>query len=188
MQELNEALFEASKRQRGEQQRAATSVMKSFKQECLRAAEAGRLLARSPLIGFFWQNTGQFSHRWYQDKVFQIDFVALLKSQLHEEFGTNGTFTSASLIGCGDDPAWSDGVELFASWPKLQQSLDTTLHVLPAQSNVTKECPVCLHSTEVIALTPCGHLQCVSCSGKFKDGANCPVCRKVVDGQQSICC
>ena len=75
----------------------------------------------------------------------------------------------------------------------VSQVLEVTCDWSPAQvqraqptSNVKGPCAVCFESSKpLIALTPCGHLACVSCAQRFRMQA-CPFCRERVVGIQSL--
>mmetsp|Transcript_47577 Transcript_47577/g.137447 ORF Transcript_47577/g.137447 Transcript_47577/m.137447 type:complete len:102 (+) Transcript_47577:1-306(+) len=54
-----------------------------------------------------------------------------------------------------------------------------------ARSNLSHECAVCLESSPVVALTPCGHLVCTCCEQKLPQ-RKCPVCSAVVSGHQNL--
>ncbi|CAE8619166.1 unnamed protein product [Polarella glacialis] len=105
----------------------------------------------------------------------------LLGKKLRETFGPNSR-TSASVTG-----QWG-GIELAATWPKPRPTGTAAIHSSShvPRSNLNSQCPVCLCQAEVVALTPCGHVLCVSCSTNFPRGTSCPVCRDPVAGRQNL--
>jgi len=54
-------------------------------------------------------------------------------------------------------------------------------------SNLPGPCPICMEEAEaLVALTPCGHLVCTSCSLLFLIRSRCPCCRQRVTGCQNL--
>lgn len=84
-----------------------------------------------------------------------------------------------------------DCFQLRAWWPADQTQersppRSALLQRKPAVSSLVRECVVCLEEREVIALIPCGHLVCTTCSGHFFCKHTCPVCRGRVESHQSL--
>ncbi|CAE8648499.1 unnamed protein product [Polarella glacialis] len=181
LQQLIQVSSQASEEQYAEQDRAANALMEGFQEKCLVAAEKGETDCRYANHEYFLCNWGKFPNNWQQDSTFQDEFAMLLSKKLRETFGPNSR-TSASVT------AQKGGIELAAIWPKPRPTGTAAQHSSSRapRSNLNSQCPVCLCRAEVVALTPCGHVLCVSCSTNFDRGTSCPVCRESVAGRQNL--
>ncbi|CAE8612582.1 unnamed protein product [Polarella glacialis] len=164
LQQLREV---SSRRQQyAEQNRAATALIEEFHKKCLLAAQKGETECRYEDSMFYY--IGNFLN----DKS-----LLLLDKKLQETFGPN----SRSWVSLSDGRR---GIVLTASWSEALRRAVQQSNV--PRSNLISQCPVCLCRAEVVALTPCGHVLCVTCSTNFHRGATCPVCREPVAGMQNL--
>ncbi|CAE8648497.1 unnamed protein product [Polarella glacialis] len=178
LQQLNQVSCEASEQRHAEQELAADALIEEFQKKCLLAAQKGETECRHVSGMFFLKNTGQFSHDWHEKPDFQQEFVTFLHQKLQAMFGQNSRI-SVSL-------GWDLVLDLTASWLKPIRTAVQHSRAHAPRSNLISQCPVCLCRAEIVALTPCGHVLCVSCSTNFQRGTTCPVCREPVAGWQNL--
>ncbi|CAE8619169.1 unnamed protein product, partial [Polarella glacialis] len=139
LQQLDEASLR--KQQYAEQERAAKALIKEFQKKCSLAAQKGETECRHEDNMFFYN--GNFPND---------ESLMLLDQKLRETFGPDSqTWVSFSDGG--------QGIILAATWPEPTRRAP--------RSNRISQCPVCLCRAEIVALTPCGHVLCVSCSTIF---------------------
>jgi len=179
LQQLNQVSCRASEKQYAEHQQAAKALMGEFQKKCLLAAENGKTECRYANDDFFLCNGGKFSNNWHEDATFQDEFAMLLDQKLRETFWPN----SQPWVSFSDGRY---GIVLAATWPEPPHRAVQHSSSLAPRSNLDARCPVCLCRAEVVALTPCGHVLCVSCSTNFLRGTSCPVCREPVAGRQNL--
>ncbi|CAE8648498.1 unnamed protein product [Polarella glacialis] len=193
LQQLDEASCQVWEQQKAEQERAARPLMEEFLKHCLLAAQTGETECRNVIGTFFFHNVGQFSNDWNKKPDCQQGFATFLQQKLQAVVGQNSQ-ASVSLTGVYREDVngvmpqgfGSTGIVLAATWPEptLRAVQHSREHV--PRSNLISQCPVCLCQAEVVALTPCGHVVCVSCSTGFHRGTTCPVCREPVAGRQNL--
>ncbi|CAE8590032.1 unnamed protein product [Polarella glacialis] len=186
LQQLNELSCEASEQRHAEQELAAEALMEKFQQECLLAARKGETESRCVSDDlFFLNNKGNFSNGWERKPKFQDEFVTLLQNKLRATFGPDSQ-VSVALHGPTEALGMRWGILLAATWPEATHRAVPHYSSHALRSNLSSQCPVCLCGAEVVALTPCGHVLCVSCSTNFHRGTTCPVCREPVAGRQNL--
>ncbi|CAE8708673.1 unnamed protein product [Polarella glacialis] len=182
LQQLNEVscqAWEQQQQQHVEHEGAAEALMEEFQKGCLLVAQEGQTECRYEDDLYIYFNHGNFSNGWEKKPKFQDKFVVLLETRLRETFGPNSQ-TSASLT------EGRHGIALAAKWPEPTHRVVQHPISHAPRSNMNSQCPVCLCRAEVVALTPCGHVLCVSCSTNFHRGTTCPVCREQVAGRQNL--
>ncbi|CAE8602018.1 unnamed protein product [Polarella glacialis] len=166
LEQLDEASFR--KQQHAEQERAAKALIKDFQKKCSLAFLKGETECRHEDNMFFYNGN------------FPTDTsLMLLDKKLQETFGPIcKTWVSFSN--------GRHGIVLAAAWPEPPQRAVQHWSSHGPRSNLISQCPVCLCRAEVVVLTPCGHMLCVSCSNIFLRGTACLVCREPVAGRQNL--
>ncbi|CAE8634547.1 unnamed protein product [Polarella glacialis] len=157
-------------------------MIEDFQHECLLAAQECKTECKAYLV---WPHGGRFTYRWYRDPKIQDEVAVCCEHKLQATFGPNSQ-TSVSLRGRTGSQRFSHGIELAATWPLPTPRADQRSSSHAPRSNLNSQCPVCLCRAEVVALTPCGHVLCVSCSANFHRGSTCPVCHEPVAGRQNL--
>ncbi|CAE8692909.1 unnamed protein product [Polarella glacialis] len=196
LQQLNQVSCEVSEQRHAEQELAADALIEEFQKKCLLAAQEGKVECRHVKDIFFIENEDQFPGKFECRHVkgtfvfeneddLQQEFPTFLQQKLQTMFGQN---SQASVSLDRDILGSIRGIELAASWPKPRPTGTAAQHSSShvPRSNLNSQCPVCLCQAEVVALTPCGHVLCVSCSSNFDRGTSCPVCREPVAGRQNL--
>mmetsp|Transcript_20439 Transcript_20439/g.56718 ORF Transcript_20439/g.56718 Transcript_20439/m.56718 type:complete len:180 (-) Transcript_20439:301-840(-) len=171
---LNDAVLQGEALQQVQMQRAAHKVLEEFKAECHQRAlrcETSCIVRKSQY--FHPENEGSFSNGWNMLQDFQERFIVMLRAAVLATFSKHSSVTP-----------WISGFELHARWPK--PSVETCTRPQSPRSNVIRDCCVCMGSGPVVALTPCGHLVCTTCSSRFARGSECPICRQSVCGYQNL--
>lgn len=171
------ALYEELGEAAGKQWRPRLdTAVRLFTEECRKAAAQGRLSC-----------SGEFK---LKVPVYQ-DFRDLLQKELQAELCDPSSTHRITVRSLLPRPSSTDSViSISASWaarvpPSKRRKTSKTPSA--AIGSVVRPCPICLAETEpVLALTPCGHLVCTTCSKNFEAGKLCPTCRQEVRGHQRL--